>query len=163
MSHAIEDHVTETLLRLRSVANSGFALALHFRFVAPAFVLQSYPREWSDTYASGGMVMRDPTVRWGMLHTGWCRWSDMRGTENNDVMQQAASHGIRFGATYATKSGKSRSIAFISRHDREITDDERLLVEREFEDLHAATLQAKTLSPILTQKLRDLSVRCTHR
>lgn len=163
MSNVIEGQVAEAIERLNAVAISGFALALHLRFAAPSFVLQSYPQEWSEIYARSGMVMRDPTVRWGMLHTGWCRWSDMRGTETNDVMVQAATHGIRFGATYATKSNKSRSIAFLSRSDREFTENERSIIEREFKDLHNFTLKAKTLSPILTQKLREISIRCTHR
>lgn len=162
MSSVIEDQVAEALLRLKAVANSGFALALHIRFAAPGFLLQSYPKEWSDLYARKGMVMRDPTIRWGMLHTGWCRWSDMRGAANNDVMLQAAEYGIRYGATYSTKTKKSRSIAFVSRNDREFTEAERILITREFEDLHEATLKATSLSPVMTQKLRALSIRYTH-
>lgn len=163
MPSVIEDQVSTALERLNLVAISGFCLALHFRFASPGFLFVSYPREWSEIYHGTGMVMRDPTVRWGMLHTGWCRWSDMRGVASSDVMQQAATHGLRFGATYATKSSKSRSMAFVSRNDREITEDERHLVEREFEALHEATLRATALSPVMTQKLRDMSIQYTHR
>ncbi len=163
MPSEIEDRIGATIERLKDVANSGFSLALHVRYAAPAFLLQSYPKEWIEIYSREGMVLRDPTLLWAMTHTGWKRWSDMMGTSHSDIMRRAADFGIRYGAAYVTKAHGSRSMAFVSRHDRELDAHDRQLVERDFDELHLLTLGVKNLSPDVSRQLRAISVHANHR
>lgn len=163
MPLVIEDQVGEAISRLNDVANSGFTLALHVRFTAASFLLQSYPEEWIKQYSRLSMMVRDPALRWGMANTGWSRWSDMPGADTNEVMLRAREFGLRYGATYTTKAHRSRTMAFVSRSDREFTDDELRVVQGEVDRLHDLTRDLKTMSPTVAHRLRELSVHFTRR
>ena len=139
-----------------------FAIALHIRFSAPRYLFQSYRSDWTELYSRFGMVLQDPTVRWGLQNTGAIRWSaleaDAKGAE---VMQLAAGHGLRYGFTLSSGTLGSRSIASFVRSDRECTDGEIGAVAVDFSELHRLTLNLRSLTPRFHEALRQMSIHLT--
>ena len=86
----------------------GFAVALHVTFAAPRYLHQTYPKAWAKEYTSGGHVMKDPTVQWGMKNTGWVRWSDL--ADPHGVLTRAADFGLRHGSTVSVADDSGRSL-----------------------------------------------------
>lgn len=152
-------HILEAI---RTAAPAGFAIALHIQFTAPRYLFQAYPRDWMETYSREGLVLQDPTVRWGFAHTGTVRWSDLAADDPAGVMARAAAHGLAYGFTVAIDSEGSRSVASFARSDREFTDAEIAEVARLLGALHAETLAAETLSPADHEALKRMSVLLTH-
>jgi len=141
---------------------AGFAIALHIHFTSPKYLFQSYDHDWIEVYSREGLVMRDPTVRWGFEHTGTIRWSVLARDDDAGVLALAAGHGLKFGFTAALLRDGTRSIASFARADREFTDAEIKAIAERFETLHAATQTAEALSPAEHAALKRMSVLLTH-
>ncbi len=62
--------IGQLLGELDDLCPSGYAIALHIRYTTPAFLFQTYPKEWMEYYSQNGLVLHDPTVRWGLANTG---------------------------------------------------------------------------------------------
>ena len=140
---------------------AGYALALHIHFTTPTFLLQTYPKAWTDYYSQNGLVMSDPTVAWGFENTGTVLWSDLADA-SNPVLKASADHGLVYGVTCAVETGKSRSLCSFSRSDREFTDGESADLADHVAELHRLTDGLGAFSPIAAEKLRGMSVRLTH-
>ncbi len=157
--------IGESLGRLRDAHPAGFAIALHVKYSAPQYLFQAYDSEWIDTYTRHGMVLRDPTVRWGFANTGAIRWSklvDPEGApEGAEVLRLAAEHGLRYGFTLAVEEKGSRSIASFARPDREATDDEIARAEAELTELHVLTRDLHQLTPAFHAALKQMSIFLT--
>lgn len=159
---ADQTEIRNTLEKLKEVATGGFALAFHIRYTTPAFLFQTYSKDWLDHYSNNGFVLSDPTVAWGLQNTGATRWSDLGDSDQSGVLVKAAEFGLNFGTTCAIEDGDSRSICSFSRADREFTATETVLLLESSETLHRATSDLKTLSPETNKKLRMMSVQYTH-
>jgi LuxR family transcriptional regulator len=157
-----ETETAHLLAAIRQAAPAGFAIALHIRFTAPRYLFQAYPREWIELYSREGLVLQDPTVRWGFAHTGTVRWSALAGDDPRGVLARAAGHGLRYGFTAATDAGGSRSVASFARGDREFDDGEIAAIAALLAELHDRTLTAETLSPADHEALKRMSVLLTH-
>ncbi len=158
MTLAPQDIISQTLSHLKRLAPGGYALAFHIRFTAPSFLFQTYTKEWSEQYSRDGLVMRDPTVRWGMSHTGWQRWSDLADPED-EVITQAARHGLRNGVTYATAEGDSRSFGSFANPERPFHEDEITEICRHIDVLHRETAKTQVLDPATKMALKRLSIQ----
>ncbi len=157
-----ETETAALLAAIREVAPAGFAIALHIRFTAPRYLFQAYARDWMEVYSREGLVLQDPTVRWGFAHTGTVRWSALAGDDPAGVLAKAAAHGLSYGVTVAIDDEGSRSVASFARGDREFTDAEMAEVASLLRALHAETLSAETLSPADHEALKRMSVLLTH-
>ena len=151
----------QLLEHLEPLAPSGYALAFHIRFTTPTFLLQTYPKAWTDLYSQNGYVMSDPTVAWGFESTGTARWSDL-APQSHPVMQASADHGLVYGVTCAVETDGSRSLCSFSRADREFTDAETADLADHVAELHRLTTGLDAFSPIAAERLRKMSVRLTH-
>ena len=143
----------DALDRMASIGASGYAIALHVRFVSPRLLLESYPAAWAAYYSTHALVLRDPTVAWGMANTGSCRWRDLPGHEL-PMMQTARRFGLRHGVVSAIEAGGSRSIASVARHDRDCDDREIDAMRDALGLLHAATIDPQRLDPDLVKILQ---------
>lgn len=158
------DTVVSIMGRIAELAPGGCALALHFKFTAPAFLLQTYSAEWTAYYTQNSLVMRDPVVAWGLGytgHTGHRAWSSFAGEDPAGVMAAAADHGLNFGLVIATKDQGSRSVCGFARADREFSDIEAQELTGLVGELHALTLDESNLSDGDAVALRRLSVGTT--
>lgn len=154
--------ISEILRELEQDCPGGFALAFHIKYATPDFLFQTYPSDWIEVYSHRGLVMQDPTVRWGFENTGWIRWSDLTGQDDAGVLALAAEHGLSHGVCHATDAGESRSVASAARGDREYTDAEIAAFCALTEEIHELTADLDSLSPQIAEELRRMSIRFTH-
>jgi LuxR family transcriptional regulator len=154
--------IAELLHELDRRSPAGFAVALHLRFATPAYLFQTYPKRWRELYSAKGLVMHDPTVKWGLGNTGSVRWTELEPMDTRGVLEMAKDHGIMNGITIALSSRHSRSIGSFARADREFDDAETASLSRLLSRLHDETVGAGHLSVEDEEALTDLSVRLTH-
>jgi LuxR family transcriptional regulator len=141
---------------------AGFAIALHVRFTRPTYLFQTYPKRWMDYYSSAGLVMHDPTVRWGLSNAGHVLWSDLESFDPHGVLERAKDFGIMNGVTISVVTTGSRSIASFARADRDFSDAEVVELEDLLSPLHVETEGLGQLSERDQRALVELSVRLTH-
>jgi LuxR family transcriptional regulator len=141
----------------------GFAIALHINFASPKYLLQSYPKEWMDHYSREGLVMQDPTVRWGFSHSGAKRWSDLVDDDPAGVIAAANGYGLAYGVTVAMEPETSRTVASFARDDREFDDVEIATLSKALASLHEATREIEALSPEVHASMKQMSIILTHR
>ncbi len=154
--------VGQILERITKRSPSGFAIGLHITFSTPKYLFQSYDRKWIEIYSKRGLILRDPTVRWGFGNTGTIRWSTLAEQDEEGVLKLAAEHGLKYGVTVGLDCDNSRTIASFARPDREFTDAE---IDDSFNDLielHKATQGTESLSPEVHEVLKRMSVILTH-
>lgn len=154
--------VAALLHDLDSRSPAGCAIGLMITFTTPRYMFQSYPRRWLDHYSSSGLLLQDPTIRWGMSNVGSIRWDDLERIDTEGVLEQAKDYGIMNGVTIALVIGGARSIASFARSDRDYSPAEIADLERTFADLHQATANPDSLSAEDQAALKELSVRLTH-
>lgn len=112
------------LNELSALAPLGFSMGLHIRHAAPLVYHTTYADAWARHYNDNSYYLRDPLVFWGIGTTGVTRWSEITLPDPFGVIDQAASHGLRYGATAACGPISSRSIISIGRGDREFSAPE---------------------------------------
>ena len=114
-------------LDLAIVAPAGYYLALRVGFAFPVEEVNVLPKAWAETYASRGLMMSDPVIRWVYDTQGLIRWSDVPYPDPRGVLSLAHEHGLRFGAAVSHRDegpGGLRSFGTFARTDREFTDEE---------------------------------------
>ena len=157
-----QTEIVTLLSDLKDAAPAGYAIALHIRFATPLYLFQTYPRDWIEVYSRRGFVMRDPTVVWGLEHTGAAAWRDLKAADPAGILDEAGKFGLRHGVTIATTEGGSRSIASFARGDRDLDADETARLVTCIDRLHALTADAETLSDQTREMLRRMSITFTH-
>jgi LuxR family transcriptional regulator len=140
---------------------AGFAAGLHIRFAASRFLVQTYPVDWVREYTDRGLVLKDPTVRWSLEHTGALRWRDLHDEDGHGLFDGAARHGMRYGVALSVVEDGSRSIAGCARSDRDFLDVEIDTLAGLLRSLHRETAGLEEFSPADTAALRRMSVRLT--
>ena len=123
-------------------------------------MFQTYPKEWLDHYNRNGLIMKDPTVKWGFDERGTLRWSEME--DPYDLLTTAAEFGLAHGMTVATEDGGSRSIGGFARSDRPFEDAEMAEVEALVLAIHEATHHTAELDEETVNHLRRMSILVTH-
>lgn len=141
---------------------AGFAIALHITFSAPRYMFQTYAQRWLDRYNAGGLLLRDPVVRWGMQNLGRARWSDLEGMDGEHVFDEARNFGLMNGAAISVFGAGTRSIGGFARADREYEDAELAEMEDLLRSLHDETATLQTLDEADRAALTALSIRLTH-
>jgi LuxR family transcriptional regulator len=106
--------------------------------------------------------MSDPTVHWGFENRGAIDWSALADNDPQNVLDEAASHGLKFGATCSFGEESRPSIGSFARSDRAFTENESQDLLQHLTDLHALTDNLKVLSPETAEALRKLSIEYTH-
>lgn len=155
-------NIAHLLSVLDEMSPGGFAIALHIRSAAPAFLFQTFPIKWVDYYSQHGLVLKDPAMRWAFDHSGTIRWRDLTDDDPYGVMQQAKRHGLSYGFTHSIRVEKSRSVSGFARGDRDYLDIEIDEIGKKLHELHAATDQLTALSEADADALKQMSIRMTH-
>jgi len=155
--------VREILADMQRLCPAGFAVALHVRFTTPRFLFQTYARDWMQHYSEKGMVLDDPTVKWGLQNEGRIDWSELEDQDVKGVLAQAREHGLRFGFTAAIAIDESRSVGSFARGDRAFTEAETGELLELFRKLHARTAVGTEQEASISDILKSLSVELTHR
>lgn len=123
----------------RTVATSGYVIAINVRMLKPEIIEVTYPAAWWEEYRKRMYVGIDPVAYWCISQEGTKRWSEICASApaliNNIVMERARKHGVKFGASISLGSidqEDGRSFMNVARPDREFTDDELAFLEERF-------------------------------
>lgn len=116
--------LTELYEELHDLAPEGYAVGLHIRFASPLIYHSRYPADWVEYYNSHSYYLRDPVIFWGIGTAGTRRWSEIPLPDPFELLKKAATYGMKFGAVSSYGPITSRSMAGITRSDREFTDSE---------------------------------------
>jgi len=154
--------ILSALSELEGLCPAGYATALHINFATPKFLFQTYARDWMSQYSKLGLVMKDPTVRWGFENTGHVLWDVLKEQDVDGVLDMAASFGIKFGFTCATIAGGTRSICSFARDDRDFSEQEMAAIIKIAERLHDLTLDMNSFSSDAMERLKKMSIEFTH-
>ena len=109
---------------LSRLAPAGFSAGLHIRFASPLIYVRTYDEAWTKIYDENAYALRDPLVFWGLGVKGHTRWSAIKLPDPFNILGQARSHGLAFGAVISCGPITSRSIIGMAHNEREFTDDE---------------------------------------
>lgn len=150
--------LTDILDRVRALSPAGHAIALHVQFTTARYLFQAYGRVWVEHYSQNGLVMHDPTVRWGLSHEGVRRWSDMRDEDSMGTLEEARRHGLAHGVSIAQVLDGSRSLAGFARPDRPFSGEEIAELERLLHRLARMTADPDGLPEEERAALHALSV-----
>lgn len=148
--------VATLLDRLAQLCDTGFALAIHIRLMAPSLMYQTYSQDWAEHYSTKGYMLSDPVVHWGLTNTGRAEWHSLTGADPDGVIAAAESFGLTHGWTYAVGPANSRTIAGLTRSGRAHSAAEMAEIEGIVNDLHAVTEGFEDLPKDVQDKLRRL-------
>lgn len=135
----IIDDVKGLLAELGETSSAGFAIGLHLEFTTSRYILQTYSRDWMHEYSRRGLLLVDPTVRWGVENLGWIRWSDLAALDEGGVLAAAAEFGLTYGVSISVEGGGTRSLGSFASGDAEFTDAQIATLSSDLEKLHALT------------------------
>ena len=107
---------------LSDLSPAGFAIGLHLSFTTSKYIFQTYSKEWMDEYSEKGLILHDPTVRWGLENTGWIRWSDLRANDPGHVIDAAADFGLRYGVSISVASDDARSLGSFAATEKDFSE-----------------------------------------
>jgi LuxR family transcriptional regulator len=154
----VPDHSVDRLFNsLSELAPRGFSAGLHIRFAAPLVYVRTYDEEWCRVYDNNAYALRDPLVFWGIGVRGQTRWSDIRLPDPFNILGQARSYGLMYGAVISCGPITSRSIVGIARGDREFTDQEIETAAMIVDALHDSAEPPTELTEAQIQALRLLA------
>lgn len=154
--------IKATLVEMKALSPAGFAIGFHMEFATPAFMFQTYPKEWLTIYNQKGLMMQDPINHFVMGNTGTTTWSALAENDPADVFGQASEFGMKFGIACAFEEGSTRSVAGFARGDREMTPLETETLFGHLQKLHRVTADAKTVDQDTRKALRDMAINLTH-
>lgn len=149
------------LSALMERAPAGFAIGLHIGYQGPTYLFQTYPVEWLEEYSRDGLVMKDPTVLWGMANRGLVPWDALREQDPAGIFDRARAHGLVHGFVISLERGGSLSVGSLARKDRPFAPEEMEEIRETVTQLHDSTAAAMVLSPETREALRHLSVAFT--
>lgn len=137
LANGLED-VRKSLATLKSLCDTGFALAVHIRYTRPSLLYGTYGSDWTDYYSEKGFMMSDPVVHWGLVNKGSIEWSALDGQDPAGVLRDAKRFGLHNGWTFSTGPLESRTIAGLTR-TVPFTETDRSLAIAAVEAVHKAT------------------------
>jgi LuxR family transcriptional regulator len=145
------DVVEANIARLSSISPAGFAIGLHLEFTTSKYIFQHYAKAWMEEYSRRGMILVDPTVKWGIQNEGAIRWSDLSATDTGGVLAAAAGFGLRYGVSISIVGATSRSLGSFASPDREFTDEEIAQLTACLTQMHEVTA---SVEPESTEDLK---------
>lgn len=142
---------------LSRLAPSGFSAGLHIRFASPLIYVRTYEEAWTKIYDENAYALRDPLVFWGLGVKGHTRWSAIKLPDPFNIIGQARSHGLVYGAVVSCGPITSRSIVGMAHPTREFTDDEIAEAVKIVHNLHLAAEPPTELTQAQIEALRLLA------
>lgn len=145
------------LHELSLAAPAGFAVGLHIRYVSPLIMVNTYPDAWQEVYTAKLYGLRDPTLAWGLSHTGTRRWTQIGLPDPFGILPEAAEYGLVYGMIASIGPMSSRTIAGASRADREFTEEEMEHIFRIVQRMHDLSEPPARLSKAQSDALRCIA------
>lgn len=142
---------------LSDLAPAGFSAGLHIRFASPLMYVRTYDEAWTKVYDENAYALRDPLVFWGLGVKGHTRWSAIKLPDPFNILGQARSHGLVYGAVISCGPITSRSIIGMAHNEREFTDAEVAEAAKIVKNLHIAAEPPTALTPAQVEALRLLA------
>ena len=139
------------------LAPAGYYIALRIGFAFPLAEQNLLPKGWIDQYTKQNFMLVDPVINWLYRHAGAIRWSAITLPDPQNVLTQAAQHGLKFGVAicFDDPSPKGqRSFGSFCRSDREFSDEEISMLATKLEWLHRATAPPTNLTRSELEALR---------
>jgi len=109
---------------IERVCTSGFTLMVNFSIMGYEHFECSFHDDWKAQYDRGNYLLHDPVFKWALENEGGIRWSEIRLPDDKGILVKSQRYGLRYGAAFSARTGVKRSMIFVSRHDREITNPE---------------------------------------
>lgn len=147
----------EILGEIAHLAPAGYFLGLHIRFTSPLMTIQTFPQPWIDAYTAKGYALRDPVVACGFGQEAPSRWSEIEIPDPFGILEEAASHGLRFGVVVPMGELRSRTIGSVARSDREFSDAEIAVLSHHIRRLHRLTQPPERLTEAQLTALRYIA------
>lgn len=141
------ENVRNLLAELGDTTSAGYAIGLHLEFTTSRYILQTYSKDWMAEYSRRGLLLVDPTVRWGVENLGWIRWTDLAPLDEGGVLEAAAGYGLKYGVSIAVEGGGTRSLGSFASSDAEFTEAQIATLSSDLEKLHALTGDIELDSP----------------
>ena len=143
----LDAKISALLQRIVETRDWKFAIGVRIRFNNPSLLYQTYPQDWQDYYTKNALVMVDPTVRWGLQNTGYCRWSSLADQDSEGVFAAAAKYGLSHGFAVSEGSPMDRTMGFFARSSGEFTESEMQEGDALVKELHQLTEGFENLDP----------------
>ncbi len=122
------DLFEESLEIVTNIGTEGYFVMVNHVRMGPEFIQSNYPQEWQTEYDENAYHLRDPTFLWGLTNNGARRWSEIKIPDAFGVMKRARRHGLIFGAVFSKGVFTKKSVLCVARDDREVTDEEMVLL-----------------------------------
>ena len=142
---------------LSELSPAGFSAGLHIRFASPLIYVRTYEEAWTKVYDENAYALRDPLVFWGLGVKGHTRWSAIKLPDPFNILGQARSHGLVYGAVISCGPITSRSIVGMAHNLREFTDEEISEAAKIVHNLHLAAEPPTELTRAQVEALRLLA------
>ncbi|NRP12621.1 Transcriptional activator protein AnoR [Aliiroseovarius sp. xm-m-379] len=149
--------IDSLLSELTPLAEAGYFIGLHIRFVSPLMTFQTFPQAWTDHYTQNAYALRDPLIATGISHTGAIRWSAITLPDPFGIMDEAKTFGLAYGVCVSCGPVTSRTVASVARSDREFTDEEIATITGIVLRLHHETQPPDSLTNAEIEALRILA------
>ncbi|WBU51847.1 autoinducer binding domain-containing protein [Paracoccus sp. SCSIO 75233] len=149
--------ITALVKKLTPLSSTGYYVALHIRFAAPIMKFQTYNPEWLDHYSARAYALRDPMIAWGFSTSGAVRWSALPVPDPFDILGEAARFGMKYGVAVSCGPINSRTIAGLTRDDREYTDSEIDEISNLIRQLHDVTEPPESLTKAQIEALQCIA------
>ncbi|MFV0409715.1 MAG: autoinducer binding domain-containing protein [Paracoccus sp. (in: a-proteobacteria)] len=149
--------INALLAKLNPLAPKGYFIGLHIRFAAPIMQFQTYSAEWLDHYSARAYALRDPMIAWGFSTNGSTRWSALPVPDPFGILDDAATFGMKYGVAVSCGPISSRTIAGLTRSDREFNDSEIEEISKLIRQLHDITEPPESLTKAQIEALRCIA------
>lgn len=133
----------------QAIASAGYYVALRIGFAFPTDERNEFPESWIDFYTHNGLMLFDPSVRWVYENFGAIRWSEIEIDDPRNVLMKASTFGLNYGVVVCCTSDDSdglRTYGSFARQDREIFDDEILILSNCLTNLHVGATPPTNLT-----------------
>ncbi|KAB7610287.1 LuxR family transcriptional regulator [Amylibacter sp. SFDW26] len=146
MLSSIIPNFDNELKSIEEIANKGIVIAWNTGYSGAEYLLSTYSEKWKEEYHSKSLQFVDPTVWWAIRNTGQCRWSETGYIDISRVFKKARRYDINYGAIFSRLKNGKKSILSVSRHDRELTDNEIMLLTAQWDRMTNALIANANLS-----------------
>ena len=152
-----KDKISQHMRYLSGISDWRFAIGVRIRFANPTVTYQTYPKAWSEYYDANHLLYQDPTIRWGMPHTGTATWAELADQDTAGVFEKTATFGLRYGPIVSVGDVAARTLGFSAHANRPLNEVETEAATTAIADIHAFTEGLETTSDDELQEIRALS------
>lgn len=131
--------ITALLDQLKIVSDWRFAIGVRIRYNNPTLVFQTYPKSWLLYYDKNALLLKDPTVYWGMTNVGVIDWDDLRETDPAGIIPKASEFGLNHGIAVSVGEPSQRTLGFFSSETAPFTNEDKMWAVDIINQIHNAT------------------------